>query len=185
MTITVDWPTGLITVPQSDLIPALDSNDEPIPGFFVHDMEIFRRDLRRLEATSPGMPWPKTHTRFDPYRVAGVTYPQGIEIINGYRVEYEDGQYVVNLQGGNNNVIDDRVVNRVSINPSNAAAVSTTQIPADVMAAQIAPAVWELLYANHADPGSFGALVQDTNAETGRIKRLAQAILGLVASRRS
>ena len=184
MAISVDWPTGLIHIPKADLDPFIGPDGQPVDGFFVHDVDQFRLDLRALEASTDGMPWPRTHRRFDPYRVAGVTYPQGVEIINDYRVEYEDGPYAVNLQGANNNILDIRVVNTVSINPSNAAAVSTSQIPAEVMAAAIAPSVWNLLIANHADPGTFGELVQDTNQEVGRVKRLSQAILGLISTRR-
>ena len=53
--------------------------------------------------------------------VGGVTLARVIEIINDYVVEFEDGQYAVNLIGANSNVADRTVVNQVSVRAANSA----------------------------------------------------------------
>ena len=42
-------------------------------------------------------------------------------MINGYTIEFENGSYQVNLTGANNNLLDARVQNQVSLNASNSA----------------------------------------------------------------
>ena len=42
-----------------------------------------------------------------------------LEIINGYTLTFEDGQYAVNIYGGNSNVADVNNKNQVSVNTAN------------------------------------------------------------------
>lgn len=118
MTISVDWPTGVIHVEQSDLTALGGSR-------YQLDVDAFRLTLRALEASEAGMPWPATHVRSDPYTISGTTYAQGINFINGYTVEFENGMYEVRLVGANTNLADVKVVNSVSVIPSNAAGLIT------------------------------------------------------------
>ena len=53
--------------------------------------------------------------------LGGVTYARTIEVINGYTVTFEDGQYAVNLKGANNNLPDVMNVNQVSLRSANTA----------------------------------------------------------------
>ena len=50
-----------------------------------------------------------------------VTRGRVVEIINGYTVTFEDGQYAVNLTGANSNISDVANVNQVSIRAANSA----------------------------------------------------------------
>jgi len=56
-----------------------------------------------------------------PSTIGGVTLVRVVEVINDYKIEFEDGPYQVNLVGANNNILDARVQNQVSLNPSNSA----------------------------------------------------------------
>ena len=99
MPITVTWGTKTINVPQSYLtlvsgtIYELDSNQ-------------MRLDLKALEDDEAGMPFEDTHRHNTEVTIAGITYARTIEIINGYQIEFEDGQYTVIIVGSNNNYHD-------------------------------------------------------------------------------
>ena len=99
MPISIDWGTKVISVPQSYLTL--------ISGtLYELDTEQFRLDLKALEDDETGMPFPDTHRHATEVTVAGVTYARTIEIINGYSITFEDGQYSVRLVGSNNNFFD-------------------------------------------------------------------------------
>lgn len=123
MPISVDWPTKLISVPQSYLT---------LVGGTLYDLDTnqFRLDLRNLEDSPEGMPWPRTHRHNTEVTVAGVTFARTIEIVNGYQIEFEDGQYTVRLVGSNNNIFDVEggvlVQNQVQVIPGNSAGLIVT-----------------------------------------------------------
>ena len=68
----------------------------------------FRKDLRAWEASEDGRTEPRTHDHNAEYTVVGVTYARKVEIINGYRVQFEDtgNLYAVRFSGSNNNIFD-------------------------------------------------------------------------------
>lgn len=72
------------------------------------DTAAFRLELKDLEDSEDGMPFPDTHIHNVPVTVAGVTYSRTIEIINGYSITFEDtgSPYTVRLVGSNNNIFD-------------------------------------------------------------------------------
>lgn len=118
MAISIDWGTKIITVPQADLtnlvgeIYELDAND-------------FRLELKNLEESEEGMFALDTHRHNTEVVLAGVTYSRFIEIINGYTITFEDGQYAINIVGGNTNISDVTNVNQVSIRSANTAGLIT------------------------------------------------------------
>lgn len=124
MAITIDWPTGIISVPQADITF--------ISGtLYELDTDWFRLQLRALEASENGIPWPPTHTRKDSTAVAGTTIAQVVEIVNGYSVQFTpDSQWTVRLVGSNNNIFDVEngilVQNQVQVIPSNSAGLIVT-----------------------------------------------------------
>jgi hypothetical protein len=120
MPISVNWWTRIIFIPQSYLTainPPLD---------YELDVNTFRLDLKDLE-DDEGMPNDDTHTHTGEVTIGGVTYSRFVEIINGYMVEFEDGMYAVNLTGANNNIVDVKVVNMVSVRSQNSAGLITVQ----------------------------------------------------------
>lgn len=120
MAISVDWATGVISVPKADMLLVQSSPTE----IRELDLDAFRLDLKALEAGEYGMAWPDTHSHNPPVTVGGVTLARVIEIINGYTVTFEDGQYAVNLVGANSNVGDVTNVNQVSIRSANSAGLT-------------------------------------------------------------
>ena len=99
MAVTVDWATKIISIPQNYL-----SN---VSGtLYELDTNAFRLALKNIEDSVEGMPFLDTHRHNTQVTVAGVTYARVIEIINGYSITFEDGQYSVRLAGSNNNLFD-------------------------------------------------------------------------------
>lgn len=116
--ITIDWSTFIISVPQSYLTLVSGT-------FYTLDTNQFRLDLKEIEASMVGMPFLKTHTHNTEVTVAGTTFARAIEILAPYSVEFEDGQYTVQLLGSNNNIFDVQggilVQNQVQVIPTNSA----------------------------------------------------------------
>lgn len=114
MAISIHWPSKVIHVPQSDLTPLGG-------GLYELDIDEFRLTLRSLEDDEEGMPFLRTHKHDTESTLGGITYARKIEIINGYTVTFEDGQYAVQLVGANSNIGDVINVNQVSVRTNNAA----------------------------------------------------------------
>lgn len=134
MAISITWATKVINIPQADLI--LVSGD-----VYKLDLNAFRLELKSLEASEEGIPELDTHSHNTQVTVSGVTLGRVVEIINGYTITFEDGQYAVNLEGANSNIGDATVLNlnQVSVRSFNSAGlVNIVQL--DTMAYQ--GAVW-------------------------------------------
>lgn len=135
--ISIDWGTRTIYVPKA--YTALVSG----PPNEIREMDIntFRLDLKSLESSDEGMGYPITHNHNTEVLLGGVTYARIVEMINGYTVTFEDGQYAINLIGANSNIADVVNVNQTSVRSFNAAGLIVTTgdgaSPAD-----IATAVW-------------------------------------------
>jgi hypothetical protein len=119
MATTVNWATKIINVGRADLLLIQAS-----PEIRQMDLDAFRLDLKALEAGEEGMSYLDTHTHNTTVTVGGVTLARVIEIINGYTVTFEDGQYAVNLVGANSNVADVANVNQVSVRSANSAGLT-------------------------------------------------------------
>lgn len=150
--LTVDWPAKVIYVEPAYMTP-LGGN------VYGLDLDQFHRDLRDLEDSIEGIPWPVTHNYVGPALLAGTVYAPQVNIINGYVVDFVDSamdHYTVNCTGANHNLADVKVQDSVSLIVNNAAGLVIGQ-GADPAA--IAAAVWA---AAKAAPvaGSYGEWVQ-------------------------
>jgi hypothetical protein len=114
MAISVDEVTKIITIPKADLtfLSGID---------YELDTNAFRLELKTWEASEAGSWRSITNLHNPEYIISGVTYARAINIINGYTVTFEDGQYRVFLVGSNNNILDVVNVNQVSVSPLNSA----------------------------------------------------------------
>jgi len=117
MAISITWGTKVINVPKADMT-LIQSNPVEIREL---NLNTFRLTLKNLEDDEDGMPFPNTHNHNPPVSVGGVELARVVEIINGYTVTFEDGQYAVNLVGANSNVGDVINVNQVSVRSANSA----------------------------------------------------------------
>lgn len=123
MAVSIDWANKVINIPKADtlLISA------GPPEIRQLDIDLFRKDLNALQAGENGMPFETTHTHNQPVTVGGVTLARVVEIINGYTLTFEDGQYAVNLVGANSNLADVTNVNQVSIRSANSAGLTFSE----------------------------------------------------------
>jgi hypothetical protein len=115
MAISVDWATKVISVPKADLT-LIDIGPPEIRGL---NLDTFRLTLKDLEDGEIGMPFDDTHSHITQKTLQGDTYARIIEFINGYTIEFEDGQYTVRASGANSNLSDVKVQNQVSIDTRN------------------------------------------------------------------
>lgn len=117
MAISIDYATKIITVPRADmqLVQSVPSEIRQL------NVEPFRLELKDLEDDPIGMAYLDTHSSNAPVTVGGVTLARVVEIINGYSITFEDGQYAVNIVGANTNIADVSNVNQVSVRSANSA----------------------------------------------------------------
>jgi len=118
MALSINWLTKVITIPKADL--TFDSGT--LYGLDTNDL---RKWLKDIEDNEEGIAHLDTHRHNTEVTVAGVTYARTIEIINGYSITFEDGQYTVILSGSNNNIFDVASgilnQNQVQVIPTNSA----------------------------------------------------------------
>ena len=123
MALTVDYITQIISIPKTYLTLVSGT-------LYELDTNQFKQDLADLQDDEAGMPYPTMFTHNTEVTVAGTTFARTIEIINGYSIEFEDGQYSVRLEGSNNNFFDVEngilVQNQVQIIAQNSAGLITT-----------------------------------------------------------
>jgi hypothetical protein len=125
MPITIDWGTKVISIPRADmgLLQTVPTEIREL------DLNSFRLTLKDLEDDPLGMAADTTHNHVAPIGIGGVTLARVVELINGFTVTFEDGQYAVNLNGANTNLADKVNVNQVSVRSSNSAGlVQTSEI---------------------------------------------------------
>ncbi len=122
MAVSIDWGTKVISVPKADLT-LVQSTPYEIREM---DLDWFRRQLKDLEDGPEGIWSLDTHRHNTTATLAGITFARLVEIINGYTVTFEDGQYGVNVVGGNSNIMDGLNPNQVSVRTANSAGLITT-----------------------------------------------------------
>ena len=124
MATTIDYNTQVISIPQADLTF--------IGGtLYALDTEAWRLEISALQATEEGMSFVDAIFHKTTTLIAGVLFARFMEIINGYTVVFEDGQYAVRLDGSNNNIFDEGIIvrNQVSIIPTNSAGLVKVPTP--------------------------------------------------------
>jgi len=169
MAISVDWATKVITVPQSycTLITGT---------LYELDTDQFWKDLKALEAAETGIVFEDAQRHAPDVSVAGVTYAQVIEIINGYSVVFTpDSQWTVRLAGSNNNIFDvENAIlnqNQVQVIAQNSAGLQVVTVGSGVLpqdVSDIAAAVWEEPVSSHTDTATFGGFVSKKLLTVGK-----------------
>ena len=150
MIISINHLTKVISVPKSSLTL--------VDGVLYElDVDAFRLALKNYEDDPDGMTLLDTHRHNSIVSLSGVSYSQTFEIINGYTVEFEDGQYVVRCVGANHNLADVKVPNQVSMIVGNSAGLVVVQ-SSDLAAAvaDITTSVWNAPAASFSVQGSMG-----------------------------
>jgi hypothetical protein len=124
----ITWGTKVINVYKADsFMTDLGGN------VYEMDTDDFRLALKALEDDEAGMPFPVTHRHNTEVTLGGITLARTFEIVNGYTITFEDGQYAVSLVGSNNNIADVMNLNQVSLRSFNSAGlVSTTTLDSPI-----------------------------------------------------
>lgn len=135
MAISVDWPTGVISVPKADTTL---TGTDPISGREIrsYNTDLFHEALRDAEETVAGRAWPITHTYDASSVLGGIVFAPKLEMVNSYQVEFENGSYRVVFTSTNNNIAEFSVINDVSIQPGNSAGLQTVATGDGLSAAQ-------------------------------------------------
>jgi len=115
--ISVDWENKIIHVNKIDMVLL-----QSVPSVIYQlDLDVFRKTLNDLQDDEAGMPFLTTHSHNTTVEVGGAILARVVQIINGYTVTFEDGQYRVNTVGANSNIGEVINVNQVSVSTSNSA----------------------------------------------------------------
>lgn len=152
---TINWTTKVITVPQSYLTLVSGS-------LYELNVNALRLSLKNIEDSEDGMSFPDTHRHNTQVTLAGVTYARTLEIINGYTVAFEDGQYTVRCVGANHNLADVKVANQVALIVGNAAGLITVTQGSGVTAqdkTDIVNMVLDEVLAGHLAAGTLGQAI--------------------------
>lgn len=115
--ILVDWGTRTIIIPRQSMLLL---QTTPIEVRQL-DLTTFHEKLRALEDDASGIAFTPTHTYKGPTEISGVILAQVVEILEPYTITFEDGQYAVNVTGGNSNVADRVNINNVGVRTANSA----------------------------------------------------------------
>jgi hypothetical protein len=148
MASTIDYITRIISVPKADLTLIQSTPFE----ILELDINVFRLGLKDIEDNVGGISFVDTHLHNTAVTVGGVTLARVVEIINGYTVTFEDGNYAVNLVGANSNIGDVINLNQVQVRSSNSAGLTDLNLAA---------AVWGALTADHQTAGTTGKALED------------------------
>ena len=124
MAISIDWGTSVIFVPRADMTLV-----QTVPTEIRElDINAFRFELKALEASIEGMPFPDTHSHNTEVSLGGLTFARVVEILDPYSITFQDAQYAVNLTGANSNIGDKVNVNQVSVRSQNSAGLISTPL---------------------------------------------------------
>lgn len=123
---SIDWPSGVITVPKTDST-LIQSN--PVERRSL-DMTQLILDIRELESSGAGRPFPIVARYTSSSTLAGTEFAPQLRInLEYYSVTFEDGSYQVVLDGANSNIPDVINLNAVQVIAQNSAGlVSLTEI---------------------------------------------------------
>ena len=123
MALSLNPATKVVTIPQADL--AFVSGT-----LYTLDTNQFRKDLWDMLSSETYIWMPAAFVHNTAVSIVGTTYARQILLINGYAVEFEDGQYSVRLEGSNNDIWDIQtgklIQNQVQVIPTNSAGLIQT-----------------------------------------------------------
>ena len=148
MAITVNWATKVVFIPENE--PSVSS----VVGasHYEYDLDLLRLELKAIEGSEEGMPFVDIHQHTTSFTIGNIELARVVAIINGYTIEFENGNYQVDLVGANADIHLNRVVNDVSLNTGNTAGLITTATTISLVSA----AVWDTLISDHVIAGTMG-----------------------------
>lgn len=102
MAITVDWPSGVITIPKADLTLLEGTKYQMDADTYL------KAQIKEQEATAQGIHWPDILVHATEVEIAGITYARFMTIVDPYTVVFEMSgpAYSVDIIGANTNIQD-------------------------------------------------------------------------------
>lgn len=113
---TVDWQNKIVHIEINDLKSVAQNIYELNPLDFKEKAQGF-------EASEEGILHDEIVEYKPPIYLDGATVPDVVEVVNGYTITFEDGQYAVNLKGANSNIAEVTNVNGVQVRSFNSTLV--------------------------------------------------------------
>ena len=134
MAISINWSTGVITVPKADTVQIQAS-----PEIRTLDIDTFRLALKDLEDEVDGIAFPTTHNHVAPITVGGTVLARVVEILPPYTVTFEASTpaYRLDLINANSNILDRTNYTTTQVTSANSAGLANV----DQLAAAVAAAV--------------------------------------------
>lgn len=111
MALSCHWPTKIITIPKTDL-------NFVSMGRYNLTVEKWFQLLRELQGTVEGMAETVTGALYSNTPPTSST-PRIVEVINGWKVQFENDQYSMEFIDGNTNIRDVEIKNLVSVGTNN------------------------------------------------------------------
>jgi len=121
MAISVNWITKVLTIPKSDTT-LVSAGPPEIREYNV--LDTFWVEVKAIEDDAEGMPFVHIVERVPAKLLGGVDFADIVEVVNGYTVTFEDGQYQINLIGANHNLSDVANPNSVGLRTANSAGLA-------------------------------------------------------------
>lgn len=135
MAISIDWPSAVITINQTDPEVSLVSGTT-----YELDTNAFRLAIKALEDDPEGMPWPKVTRHNTVITIDGIQYVRSWEILPPYTVVcLPDTGWRLRMDGQSNNNIHSEgilTLNSVQVIPQNSAGNTVTQTGVSGLTAQ-------------------------------------------------
>lgn len=160
--VTVNWPIYEIFVPKAALT-VVQTTPVEIRSL---DADWFHNELRKLEETEDGRGgWSRTHDYNAEATLSGTAYALLMEILSPYTVTFENGDWNVNIIGGNTNIADRVNKNSVGVNTANSAGLQTVTVTENVLTPEQIAQLEELWRIRGLDPLN----PMNANKNTGKI----------------
>lgn len=116
MAIDVDWPTGVITITQTDTTLLTDLGS----GLFRLNTDALRLQLKDAEDSDDGMAWTRTHVHNTTVTISGINYVRAIQLLSPYAIVFlPDTGWTVTMDGASNNNFHDAQAGRLITNTVN------------------------------------------------------------------
>lgn len=115
MALSCNWPTKVITIPQSDLTLVSGT-------YYTLDVTYYFQLLRELNGSAEGISQTIGFPLYNNTSPVGVN-PRIVDVINGYTIQIEDNLISVDLINGNTNWRSVEIRNNVSVGTNNVAAL--------------------------------------------------------------
>jgi hypothetical protein len=125
MAISIDYTTRIISIPKSDLTLVQATPSE----IYELNIDDFRLRLKDIEDNVGGISFVDTHFSSTAVTVEGAVVSRVFEIINGYTVTFEDGNYTVNLVGASTNIAEVINLNQVKVHGVSSTALAQHDVP--------------------------------------------------------